>query len=415
MKPVLQDKGLLDLFNNIEMACVPVLAEMEWAGITLDTVLLSDLSKSYTTELDRITKEIYDITGEEFNLNSPKQVSEILFDKLGLPKSKKTKTGLSTNVQALEKLAPDYPIAGKMLQYREVQKLLSTYIDALPNEICKATGRVHTSFNQTITTTGRLSSTGPNLQNVPVRTEAGRKIREAFIAKDDYVVLSADYSQIELRLLAHYSKDSRLVEAFKHDLDIHTQTASAMYNIFPEMITPDQRRAAKTINFGLMYGMGPIKLSRELGISFGEAKDFIDTYFEQFPTIQSFMDECVEIAREKGYTETLLGRKRYLPDIHSANGRVREAAERVAVNTPVQGTAADIMKIAMINIACDLENEFKSAKMLLQVHDELVFEVSNNESEKLKEWVIAKMSSAYDIAVPLKVEAGIGPNWNAAH
>jgi DNA polymerase-1 len=334
---------------------------------------------------------------------------------MGMPRSKKTKTGLSTDVSALEKLAHNYPIAQKMLEQREVQKLLSTYIDALPTQAYDQSCRVHTAFNQTITATGRLSSTNPNLQNIPIRTEAGRRIREAFIASGGYVLFSADYSQIELRILAHLSKDSRLIQAFKDDQDIHTQTASAMYGMFPEMVTPEMRRAAKTINFGLMYGMGPINLSRQLGVSFKEAQEFIDTYFEQFPTIHTFMEACIDKARKTGYIETLLGRRRYLPDITIENRRIREAAERTAINTPVQGTAADIIKIAMVNIQNEIDDAFENAKMLLQVHDELVFEVPEGSVDLFTEWVIDKMSRAYKLTVPLKVDVGSGKNWSQTH
>lgn len=415
LQPLLKEQNLVTLFESIEIPLVTVLAEMEWHGVKINTAFLKKLSIEYGKKLAEISKEIYDLAGEEFNLNSPKQISEIFFTKLGLPKSKKTKTGLSTDVNALEKLAPDFPIAKKMLEHREVQKLLSTYIDALPGQVNEESGRVHTSFNQTITATGRLSSTHPNLQNIPIRKDEGRRVREGFIASDGKALISADYSQIELRILAHLSKDKRLIQAFKEDRDIHTETASAIYNIFPEMVTPDMRRAAKTINFGLMYGMGPINLSRQLKISFREAQEFIDAYFEQFPTIHQFMDKCIKDAGENGYSETLLGRRRYLPDINSEQRRIREAAERTAINTPVQGTAADIIKIAMVNIQNEITNTFDDAQMILQVHDELVFEVSEKEIDTFSKWVIDKMSSAYKLNVPIKVDTGSGENWSAAH
>lgn len=414
-KPMLKERELENLFTSVEMPLVSVLAEMEWDGIKIDIDFLHNLSKEYGKQLADISQEIYSLAGEEFNLNSPKQVSEIFFNKLGLPRSKKTKTGLSTDVNALEKLASNYPIAQKMLEQREVQKLLSTYIDALPSQAGKKSSRVHTSFNQTIAATGRLSSTNPNLQNIPIRTEAGRRIREAFIASDGCQLLSADYSQIELRILAHLSKDDRLILAFKEDQDIHTQTASAMYGMFPEMVTPEMRRAAKTINFGLMYGMGPINLSRQLNVTYAEAQEFIDTYFEQFPTIHKFMESCKERARKNGYIETLLDRRRYLPDINIDNRRIREAAERVAINTPVQGTAADIIKIAMINIQKEIHSVCQDAKMLLQVHDELVFEVPEKNVNTFSDWVMEKMGGAYSLSVPLKVEVGSGKNWSLAH
>jgi len=415
MHTELDRKGVRELYENIEMPLITVLAEMEWAGILLDSSHLKDLSQEYGVTIDSVTKEIFDLAGEEFNLNSPKQIAEILFTKLHLPKSRKTKTGLSTDVDALEKLAVDFPIAKKLLQYRENQKLLSTYIDALPGQVLEKSGRLHSSFNQTIAATGRLSSTNPNLQNIPIRTEAGVRIREAFVARRGYRLVSADYSQIELRLLAHLSGDSLLRQAFHEDRDIHAQTASAIFGCFVELVSDDQRRMAKTINFGLMYGMGPHNLSRQLGISFREAQKFIDTYFDQFPSVRDFMDKCVQRARESGYTETMFGRRRYLPEILSEKRQIRESAERIAINTPVQGTAADIIKIAMIHIQKDIGKKFPDAEMILQVHDELVFETPKESSESLQTWVVEKMSSACKLSIPLKVDAGIGKNWREAH
>ncbi len=404
------------LYDEIEIPLITVLAEIEWCGMLIDTKLLKEFSKSYTSTLNSIAASVYEMAGEEFNLNSPKQIGEVLFDKLGLPGAKKTKSGThSTSFEILENLAEKFPVVQKILDYREIQKLLSTYIDALPLQILEKTGRVHSSFNQTVAATGRLSSTNPNLQNIPIRTDAGRRIREAFIAKDDSLLVSADYSQIELRILAHLSNDPFLIDAFNHDQDIHTQTASAIFGTFPEMVTPDMRRTAKTINFGLMYGMGPMNLSRQLGISFGEARDFITRYFAQFPTIKKFMESTIEFARVHGYTETLFGRRRYHPEINIKNKIVREAAERTAINTPVQGTAADIMKIAMINIQNEIESFCPEAKMILQVHDELVFEVPADHAEKFRLWVIGKMSSACSLHVPLKVEGGCAHNWSNAH
>ncbi|HUI93789.1 MAG TPA: DNA polymerase I [Chitinivibrionales bacterium] len=414
-EPVLDERKQVALFSDIEMPLVAVLAEMEWEGVRIDDGLLARLSKQYTKDLAAISKDIYRLAGEEFNLNSPKQISAILFDKLKLPKSKKTKTGLSTDVDALEKLEGSHPIIPKLLEYREAQKLLSTYIDALGPQVLPATGRLHTTFNQTIAATGRLSSANPNLQNIPVRTDAGRTIREAFIASEGRVLVSADYSQIELRILAHVSKDPFLAASFMEDKDIHTQTASAIYGVFPEMVTQEMRRAAKTINFGLMYGMGPVNLSRQLGISFKEASEFIETYFKQFPTIKSCMEKNIRKARASGFSETLLGRRRYLPEINAENRQVREAAERTAINTPIQGTAADIIKIAMIRISEAAEESGFDFKMLLQVHDELVFEVKTKDAEAFKEWACKMMSEAYRLNVPIKVEAGVGKNWSEAH
>lgn len=416
LEPVLMERSLDKLYEEIEMPLVEVLAELEWNGVLIDTKLLKKLSVRYSGRIAEVTAEIYRMAGREFNLNSPKQVSDVLFDTLKLPQSKKTKVGsFKTDVDVLEKLARDYPIAQKILYHRESAKLLSTYIDALPAAINAATGRVHTSFNQTVTATGRLSSTGPNLQNIPVRTEEGKQIREAFIAPEGYMLVSADYSQIELRILAHLSEDAFLTRAFLDDKDIHTQTASAMYGCFPEMVTPEMRRAAKTINFGLMYGMGPINLSRQLGISFSEAQTFIETYFQQFPKVKSYIEASIARAREFGYSETMLGRRRYLPDLNAANRNIREAAERTAINTPVQGTAADIIKIAMIDIHRTMHDKSARARMLLQVHDELVFEVPEKEADEFAKWVVKKMSSALKLCVPLKVDAGVGENWSKAH
>ncbi|MBN1756823.1 MAG: DNA polymerase I [Chitinispirillaceae bacterium] len=416
LRPMLFEKNVHRLFESIELPLIPVLTRLEQAGARIDEVYLHSLSNEYGKRLALIADELYELAGEEFNINSPKQIGEVLFDRLHLPAPKKTKTGAhATGVEILEKLATDYPIARKILDYRELQKLLSTYIDALPAQIAPASGRVHTTFNQTIAATGRLSSTDPNLQNIPIRSDDGRRIRNAFIPADGKVLISADYSQIELRILAHLSDDPLLKQAFKEDRDIHTQTASAIYGIFPEMVTPEMRRAAKTINFGLMYGMGPINLARQLGISFNEARSFIETYFMQFPTIKRYMETTIESARNHGYTETLLGRRRYLPDIATANRMVREAAERTAINTPVQGTAADIIKIAMINIDRSINERFPGAKMILQVHDELVFESPEENGTQLRDWVVATMSTAYELSVPLRVDAGIGKNWNEAH
>jgi DNA polymerase-1 len=413
--PILDERKQTPLFRDIEMPLVAVLAEMEWEGIQIDDALLAGLSKEYTKRLADISSEIYRLAGSEFNLNSPKQISVILFNKLNLAKSKKTKTGLSTDVDALEKLEGSHPIIPKLLEYREAQKLLSTYIDALGPQVLPESGRLHTTFNQTIAATGRLSSTNPNLQNIPVRTGAGRTIREAFVAPEGCVLVSADYSQIELRILAHVSKDPFLVASFMDDKDIHTQTASAIYGVFPEMVTQDMRRAAKTINFGLMYGMGPVNLSRQLGISFREAQEFIDTYFKQFPTILSYMEASKQKARDAGFAETLLGRRRYLPEINAENRQVREAAERTAINTPIQGTAADIIKIAMVRISDAAGKSGFHFKMLLQVHDELVFEVRQKDAVAFKEWVCGMMSDAYRLDVPIKVDAGAGKNWSEAH
>ncbi|MBN1982741.1 MAG: DNA polymerase I [Chitinivibrionales bacterium] len=413
--PILQERNLTELFQKVEIPLVTVLAEMEWQGVAIDTDLLRQMSREYSQRLESVSETIYVLAEQRFNLNSPKQISEVFFSKLNLPKSKKTKTGLSTDVDALEKLAPDYPIAKELLQYREIQKLLSTYIDSLPSQINSHTNRVHTSFNQTVAATGRLSSTDPNLQNIPIRTDDGRRIREAFVARQDHVLISADYSQIELRLLAHLSGDPRLIQAFTDDRDIHAETAAAMYGITLDAVTPPLRSSAKTINFGLMYGMGPLNLSRQLAISFREAQRFIELYFQQFPTIHAFMEECKQKAATRGYCETILGRRRYLPEINSDDVRLRESAQRVAINTPVQGTAADIIKMAMVTIQSELANRFPEAAMILQVHDELVFEVPSGQSQGCGSLIKELMSSAYHLTVPLKVDIGIGKTWSLAH
>ncbi len=413
--PILVERDCKELFDDIELPLTLVLAELEWQGIAIDKNLLSELSKEYTEYITTVSAEIFSMAGEEFNLNSPKQLSEVLFDRLGLTGGKKTKNGaLSTNVEVLEKLAVDYPIVQKIIDYREKKKLLSTYIDALPAQIYSGSGRVHTSFNQAVTSTGRLSSTNPNLQNIPIRTENGRKIRQAFVAENGNMLVAADYSQIELRILAHLSDDSFLKEAFVNDQDIHTQTASVIYSVLPDFVDSSMRRVAKTINFGLMYGMGPINLSRQLKISFGEAKKFIETYFHQFPTVRNYMDTTIESARLLGYTETLLGRRRYLPEISASNKNIREAAERTAINTPVQGTAADIIKIAMVGIHDEIA-KWPDARMLLQVHDELVFEVPQERADEFSRWIKEKMEGAFSLKVPLKVDTGVGKHWGEAH
>lgn len=415
LEPKLEEQKMLQLFNTMEINLVEVLAKLEYAGITIDTDRLAQLSEEYHKIVDRAQKEIFELAGEEFNLKSTQQLSKILFEKLGLPPGKKTKSGYSTNVEVLIKLAEEYEIAKKILKFREKQKLLSTYIDTLPTKISKKTGRLHASFNQTGVATGRLSSSEPNLQNIPVRTEDGRKIREAFVASKGKLLIAADYSQIELRLLAHFSQDPTLIEAFKNGADIHKETAAKMYKVTFEDVTSDMRRSAKAINFGLMYGMGPFKLSNELGISFAEAKNFIKSYFEEFPNIKKFMEEAKENAREVGYTETLFGRKRYLPELNSSNKMVRENAERVAVNTPVQGSGADIIKLAMISIANKIEKEQLPLTMMVQVHDELIFEADEKDALEMKNIVVEEMENACKLLVPLKVDAKIAKNWSEAH
>jgi len=408
----LEDNSLLELYNNIELPLIKVLAIMEYNGVNIDRNWLESLSDKLGKRLDIIREKAYDLAGEEFNLNSPKQLGEILFEKLGLPVIKKTKTGYSTNADVLEKLEGKHPIIPLISEYRELAKLKSTYIDSLPPLINKETGKIHTSFNQMVTATGRLSSTNPNLQNIPIRTEEGREIRKAFIpSRDDMLLLAVDYSQIELRVFAHLSGDERLKEAFKSGRDIHTETASEIFEVEAEKVSPNLRRHAKVINFGLAYGMSAYGLSQDLDIPVEEAQDYIDKYFERFSGVKKYMDQTVEDVKEKGYAETLYGRKRYIPEINSSNYHRRSFAERSAINTPVQGTAADIMKKAMIDVYNALENSELEINMLLQVHDELVFEVAESDLEPAAVLVKDKMEAAAELDVPLIVDLQIGKNW----
>lgn len=403
------------LFETIEMPLILVLADMEYTGIMLDKKLFADLAKKYNENLARITNEIYEIADEKFNLNSPKQLAEVLFEKLQIPPVKKTQSGFSTDAEVLEKIKHYHPIVEKLLDYREKQKLLSTYIAALPAKVSTKTGRLHTSFNQTGTSTGRLSSSEPNLQNIPIRTDDGKVIREGFIADNGNVLLSADYSQIELRLLAHFSGDEVLISAFKNGIDIHKETAAKCFGVSLDNVSDSMRRSAKTINFGLMYGMGPHALSEGLGVSFGEAKKFIENYFAQFPKIKNCIENFKEAARKNQYTKTLFGRKMPLPAILSDNRNIRENAERLAVNAPVQGTAADIVKIAMINLHKKIKSENLPIKMLLQVHDEIVVEVPEDFVETAKNVISEEMSNAAKLSVPLEVGIGVAKNWADAH
>ncbi len=416
-EPKLRAAGLYELFETMEMPLVEVLRAMEWEGIALDLPFLKNMSAELEAKLGQLMAEIYELAGEEFNLNSPAQLSKILFEKLKLPRKKRTKTGgSSTDADVLEELAHHHAMPAKLLDYRELAKLKSTYVDALPQMVNPFTGRLHTSYNQTVAATGRLSSSDPNLQNIPIRTELGRQIRRAFIPrKKGWLLLDADYSQIELRLVAHLAQDANMIEAFRNDEDIHSATSSRIFNVPMSEMTPDIRRRAKEINFGIIYGMGAYGLSKRLGISVDEAQQFITSYFVQYPGVNAFMAGTIADAHKNGYVTTMFNRRRYLPDIHSDNQRVREAAERVAINTPIQGSAADLIKIAMLNIHRRLLKENLQAKMILQVHDELVFEAPENEIEKLRALVIEEMSGAVHLDVPIKVEAGVGENWLEAH
>jgi len=413
--PMVEDQKQAELFNDVEMALLPILVEMEQVGIRIDPEFLGGLSAELAKKLAVLETQIHGMAGGAFNIGSPKQLGEVLFERLGLPKGKKTKTGWSTDVEVLNNLAEEHEIAAKILEYRSLAKLKGTYTDALPKLIHPDTGRIHSSFNQAVTATGRLSSSDPNLQNIPIRTEEGRRIREGFIPSDGCVLLAADYSQVELRVLAHMADEPALKEAFARGEDIHRRTASEVLGLFPEMVTDDQRRQAKAINFGVIYGMSAFGLAKQLDISRREAQTFIDTYFERYPGIRTFMDSCIAEAREKLYVTTMLGRRCAIPEINSKNGAVRGYAERNAINYPVQGSAADIIKVAMVNISRRLADEGLKARMLLQVHDELVFDVPQAELEIVTALVKAEMEGAVDISVPLLVEAGNGRNWREAH
>ena len=412
----LEAKALMPLFREVEMPLVEVLRDMEMHGVKVDGEYLRTMSLQVEAELKKLEDEIYHIAGERFNINSTQQLGHILFEKLKLPVIRRTKTGYSTDVAVLEALAGEHELPRKILEYRQLAKLKSTYIDALPKLIHPETGRIHTSFNQTVTATGRLSSSDPNLQNIPIRTELGRRIRQAFIAPDEnHLLLDVDYSQIELRILAHLSEDENLIKAFREDGDIHTRTACAMFGVPPEFVTPELRRRAKTINFGIIYGMSPFGLAEQLGISRHEAKTLIDQYFQQYPGVKTYIKRTLEDARRKGYVTTLLGRRRYLPEINSSNRQMREFAERTAINTPVQGTAADLIKVAMVRVWRKLREGGYRTKMILQVHDELVFEVPKDELEEVKNLVVGQMEGALKLKVPIKVDVGVGTNWLEAH
>lgn len=416
--PLLKQEGLESLFFEMEMPLIYVLAEMEATGVKLDTNALKQSSEVLSQQLSTLEESIYDLAGQSFNINSTKQVGEILFDKLKLDeKAKKTKTGgYSTSEEVLEKIRGKHPIVDKLLEYRGIKKLLSTYIDALPALIHPETGKIHTSFNQAVTATGRLSSTNPNLQNIPVRDELGREIRKAFIADDDdCIFFSADYSQIELRLMAHLSNDPHMVEAFCSGADIHAATAAKIYGIPVEEVTSDMRRKAKTANFGIIYGISVFGLAERLSIPRAESKELIDGYFQTYPRIKEYMEESIRVAKEKGYVETLFKRKRFLPDINSHNAIVRGYAERNAINAPIQGSAADIIKLAMIRIHQRFEAEHLKSRMILQVHDELNFNVRKEEFDRVKEIVLDCMEHVLLLRVPLIADCGEGKNWLEAH
>ena len=408
-----EQAGLSELYEEIDLPLVPVLARMEQAGVKIDTAALARMSDQLQREITAKEKEIYEAAGMEFNVGSPKQLGDVLFNRMNLPKPVKYGKGrtISTAVDVLEELAENHPIAQMVLDYRQLTKLKSTYVDALPALINPATGRLHTTFDQTGTATGRLSSANPNLQNIPVRTELGRGIRAAFIAEPGNVLLTADCSQIELRLLAHFSRDPLLVEAYRRGDDIHTLTASQVFGVPPLMVTPEHRRQAKVVNFGIVYGLSAFGLSQQLGIEPGEARQFIANYFEKYKGVRAFIDKTLEEARRELKVRTLFGRVRPIPDINSKNVNQRGFAERTAVNTPLQGTAADLIKIAMIRIDSAVREQGLKSRMTLQVHDELVFEVPENEVGTMKSLVREHMEKAHALTVPLQVEMGVGPNW----
>ncbi|MBC2736061.1 MAG: DNA polymerase I [Desulfobacteraceae bacterium] len=417
LRPQLEELGLMDLFDNVEMPLVPVLLRMEMAGITVDQDRLRELSKSFAAQLEALETSIHALAGEPFNIKSSQQLGRILFEKLALPVQKKTKkkTGYSTDVGVLTTLAEHHELPALVLRHRGLAKLKSTYVDALMEMVHPTTRRIHTSYNQSVTATGRLSSSDPNLQNIPIRTEEGREIRKAFIPRPGWKLLAADYSQVELRILAHYAQDDTLISAFASDQDIHTRTACEVFETSEEMISDELRRHAKVINFGIIYGMGPYSLAQDLGISQAMAKTYIDNYFNHYPGVKAFIDQTIETARQTKQTSTLMGRIRLLPDIDSRNHNVRQFAERTAVNTPIQGTAADLIKLAMIAVDRQLREASRHAVMLLSVHDEIVLEVPPPEIEAVSAMVQTTMEGIWELAVPLKVNLAVGDNWNEAH
>ena len=411
------DSALWNLYQEVELPLANVLRDMEKVGVRIDVAMLKKAEDQLSNELATLEQQIYASAGATFNINSPKQVGEVLFDQLQLDaKAKKSKNGqYSTSEEVLLGLKGKHEVVGMILEYRELKKLISTYISALPTYINPETGKIHTTYNQTVTATGRLSSSNPNLQNLPIRSERGQLIRQAVIPDDGCLFLSADYSQIELRLMAHFSRDPHMVEAFRSGQDIHAATAAKIFNISIDQVTKDQRRQAKTANFGIIYGISAFGLAQQLDCSRSEAKALIDGYFAAFPGVIDYIEKQKELARQQGYAITLFGRKRYLPDILSNNATVRSFAERNAVNSPIQGTAADIIKMAMVTIHRRLKEEGLKAQMIMQVHDELNFNVPVNEVDKVREIVINEMQNVVHLTVPLIADCGVGNNWLQAH
>ena len=411
-----EDEKLNSVYSDIELPLVDILLDVERNGVLIDPIMLLKQGKEIDLKLSKIQLEIFEQAGEVFNLSSPKQIQAILFEKLELPVLRKTPKGQpSTAEDVLEELALDYEIPALLMEHRSLNKLMSTYIDKLPQEIDANTGRVHTSYQQAVASTGRLSSTSPNLQNIPIRTAEGRRIREAFIAPPDHLLLALDYSQIELRIMAHLSADESLLNAFARGLDVHRATAAEVFSVELEAVSSDQRRSAKAINFGLIYGMSAFGLGKQLNIGRNEAQQYVDTYFERYPGVKRYMEETKQLARDQGYVETVFGRRLYLPDINARNGNVRQYAERTAINAPMQGSAADIIKRAMIRVQGWLQEHQPNCKMIMQVHDELVFEVATSEVEHCRDAIAALMTSAASLEVSLEVDAGIGLNWHEAH
>jgi DNA polymerase-1 len=407
----LREEGLWKLFSEVEMPLVPVLVAMERCGVAIDIELLRDMSQSLGKDMLRLEAEVYNSLGHKFNINSSHQLSQVLYEELKLPKPRKTKSGYTTEASSLEELKGTHPIIELILQYRQLAKLKSTYTDAFCALVNPKTGRLHTSFNQTGTTTGRLSSSEPNLQNIPIRTELGGKIRQAIIAEPGWQLLSADYSQIDLRVLAHISQDPALIATFLRDEDVHAATASRIFNVSQDKVTTEMRRVAKTVNFGVIYGMSDYGLEQATTFSREEASQFIIAYFEKYPKVKEYIEITKSQARELGYVQTVMGRRRYIPEIKSPNGQVRQAAERMAINMPVQGTSADIIKIAMVNLHREMEKSSLRSRMTLQVHDELLFEVPPEETDRLKDLVSGIMPQALKLSVPLKIDIKVGKNW----
>ncbi|HHX50659.1 MAG TPA: DNA polymerase I, partial [Clostridia bacterium] len=408
----LKEGEMLRLYQEMEMPLVRVLSAMEVEGVRLDQEVLIQMGQELEAGIDQLTEEIYELAGEKFNINSPKQLGVILFEKLGLPPLKKTKTGFSTNAAVLEELAPRHKIVAKILEFRQLVKLKTTYIDGLKGLVDPVTSKVHTTYNQAITATGRLSSTEPNLQNIPVRLEQGRLLRKAFIpSAEEVLIVAADYSQIELRVLAHISGDKNLVDAFRKKQDIHSRTAAEVFGVDMDQVTSEMRQKAKAVNFGIVYGISDYGLARDLGISRKEASQYIQLYFSRYPGVKEYIQRVIQEAREKGYVTTLLHRRRYLPDLFSSNRNLRAFGERTAMNTPIQGSAADIIKLAMLRISEALQKYGLASKMILQVHDELIFEVPRKELKLAIKLIREAMENALTLEVPLEVDIKGGPNW----